>query len=239
MLNNFKQLLQRIGSSEIITLVALALIVGGVWGFLELASEVSESETMSFDQHILTSLRQPDDQARPIGPSWLLYVAQDITSMGSYTILTLVGGLVVVFFALKRKIGFMVLTLAAIVGGALGSTGLKLLFSRDRPTIEHLVHVSTYSFPSGHAMLSTVVYLTLGTLLARSEEKKRFKIFFLGTAMLLALLVGLSRVYLGVHYPTDVLAGWIAGAVWALFCLLIAALLQRRSRSSDPPRFPT
>jgi undecaprenyl-diphosphatase len=91
-----------------------------------------------------------------------------------------------------------------------------------------LVTVSTASFPSGHAMLSAIVYLTLGVLLARFLYHRRLKVYVLTVAILLSLFIGLSRIYLGVHYPTDVLAGWSAGAAWALLCLLAARFLERR-----------
>ena len=82
-------------------------------------------------------------------------------------------------------------------------------------------------------MMSAVVYLTLGALLARSQPRKRLKAYFLLVAAFLTLIVGVSRVYLGVHWPTDVLAGWTAGAVWAILCWLAARRLQR-SRRLEP-----
>jgi undecaprenyl-diphosphatase len=115
----------------------------------------------------------------------------------------------------------------AIGGGLLLSTGLKLAFHRPRPDlVPYGANVSNTSFPSGHSMLSAVTYLTLGALLARSQPRKRLKAYFLLVAAFLSFLVGLSRIYLGVHWPTDVLAGWTAGAVWAILCWLAARWLQ-------------
>ncbi len=221
----WKRLIKRLGPSEVTVLVMLALIVSGIWAFMEIAEEVLETEPVSMDQRIMNLIWK--GPSPPIGPDWLEDMARDITSLGSYTILVLLGGSVTVYFGLKRRFDLMALTVAAVAGGALMSAGLKLAFARERPAIDHLVRVATYSFPSGHAMLSTVIYLTLGTLLATAEREKRFKIYLLGVAVLVAVLVGLSRIYLGVHYPTDVLAGWIAGAVWAILCLLVAHWLRR------------
>lgn len=227
MLHLLRILKSRIGPSEVGILLVLALIVGGVWAFLEIAAEVGEAEPVRVDQWLMDAIWQ--GSSPPVGPDWLEDMARDITSLGSYTVLMLLGGSVTVYFGLKHRFDLMALTVAAVAGGTLMSTGLKLLFARERPAIDHLVSVVSYSFPSGHATLSTVVYLTLGALLAHAEPEKRFKIYLLGVAALLAILVGLSRIYLGVHYPTDVLAGWIAGAVWALLCLMAAQWLRRRA----------
>lgn len=228
-----KRLARRFGPSEMAMLVPLALIMGGIWLFAEIADEVMEQESIGFDEQIMATLRPPDRPRQPIGPSWLVQSATDITALGGFTVLILISALVSLFFWLKRRFGLMMMTISTLVGGAATSFALKLLFGRDRPGIEHLVTVSTKSFPSGHAMLSAVVYLTLGALLARSEERKQFKLFFLSAALLLTLLVGLSRIYLGVHYPTDVLAGWIAGAVWAMVCLIVAGFIHRRRHPLD------
>jgi undecaprenyl-diphosphatase len=111
---------------------------------------------------------------------------------------------------------------------------LKEFFERPRPDlVPHGAEVFTASFPSGHAMMSAVVYLTLGALLARVETGLRVKAFVLSVSVLLTVLVGISRVYLGVHWPTDVLAGWTVGAAWAVMCWLIARVLQRKGRVEE------
>ena len=115
---------------------------------------------------------------------------------------------------------------AAEVG--LASSILKAAFDRPRPNVDHYSYVVTSSFPSGHSMMSAVVYLTLGSLLTRVLPARGVKIYLIVVALLLTLLVGLSRVYMGVHYPTDVLAGWTAGLVWAMLCWLAARYLQKR-----------
>jgi undecaprenyl-diphosphatase len=174
-------------------------------------------------------MRRADDPSRPIGPRWLPEVGRDLTALGGVAALTLTTAFVAGYLLIVRKYHAMWLVLAATLGGLLISTLLKHLIDRARPDlVPHLSHVYTSSFPSGHSMLSAVVYLTLGALLTRLAAERRVKLYFLAAALLLTFLVGVSRVYMGVHYPTDVLAGWTAGLVWALLCWLVARYLQRR-----------
>lgn len=205
--------------SETFMIVILVLSFGGVWLFLEIADLVMEHKTIGFDQYVLYALRQSENLSIPVGPAWLVNAVRDITALGGYTVLTLLTVLVGLYLGLKCRFDLLLLTMATITGGAVVSSGLKVFFARERPEhIEHLVDVTTKSFPSGHAMLSTVVYLTLAILLTRATSRNSIKLLFLCSAMLLSLLVGTSRVYLGVHFPTDVFAGWVAGLVWVVFC---------------------
>jgi undecaprenyl-diphosphatase len=208
-------------------LVAAILILG----LLVLASEVFEGETMAFDRAILISLRTPGDLADPVGPVWLEIMMQDLTSLGGTTVLTIVTFIAGGYFLVARQYGAAILTVATVAGGTLVSNSLKLIYVRPRPEIvAHIVDVHTFSFPSGHAMLSAVTYLTLGALLARWAPDKRRAVYILIVAAFLTVSVGISRVYLGVHYPTDVLAGWGLGAAWAMLCWAIALWLQRKQR---------
>jgi undecaprenyl-diphosphatase len=155
--------------------------------------------------------------------------ARDVTALGGYTVLTLLVAAVTGYLLIARHYPAALLVLASTLGGLLLSHLLKGVYDRPRPDlVPHLTHVSTSSFPSGHAMLSAVVYLTLGALLARLAEGWWAKLYFVGVGVVLALLVGASRVYLGVHYPTDVAAGWCAGMAWAVLCWLATRALQRR-----------
>ena len=118
---------------------------------------------------------------------------------------------------------------------------LKDVFQRDRPpAVLHVVRAINASFPSGHAALSATVFLTLGALVAHFAERRRVRVYALTTAVILSLLVGCSRVYLGVHWPTDVLGGWCVGAAWALLWWGAAIAWERishRRLSTGAPRF--
>jgi undecaprenyl-diphosphatase len=221
-----KPVLAWLGGHELAILLALIGIAAGVWAFAGLASEVKEGETRGFDRDVLLAMRRPADLSPRGGPQ-VEEVARDITSLGSATLLGLITFATVVFLFLDGKKHMAYFACASVVGGMIVSSLLKDIFQRPRPEIvPHLAYASNTSFPSGHSMMSAVTYLTLGALLARSHERKALKAFFLLFAALLCLMVGVSRVYLGVHWPTDVLAGWTAGAVWALLSWLVARRLQ-------------
>jgi undecaprenyl-diphosphatase len=216
---------------ELGSIVLLLLLVSGVWGFIELAGEVVEGETERLDRALLLAFRTRDDPAEPLGPLWLQEMGRDLTALGGVAVLSLVTIGVLAFLAMRRLWAAAGLLLVAVLGGLAVSTLLKEYFERPRPDlVPHGSIVTDASFPSGHSMMATVVYLTLGALLARVEPELRVKVFVFGFALLLALLVGVSRVYLGVHWPTDVLAGWVLGAAWALLFWLIARWLQHRGR---------
>jgi undecaprenyl-diphosphatase len=227
------RLLRWLGGHELAILIALAGIAAGVWAFAALASEVSEGDTQSFDRRILLAMRRPGDLALRGSPA-VQEAARDITALGGVVVLGLITAITGGFLALDGKRQMALFACASVAGGMILSTLLKDIFQRARPDlVPHAVYVSNTSFPSGHSMMSAVTYLTLGALLARSHERKRLKSYFLLLAALLTFLVGVSRVYLGVHWPTDVLAGWTAGAVWALLCWIAARWLQRR-RTLEP-----
>jgi undecaprenyl-diphosphatase len=215
--------IQWLGARDQLVLIAALLIAGGTWGFIELMDEVREGGTQRFDEWAVRTIGGYH------GPRWLEEVGRDITALGGFTVLSLVTAFVVGFLLLRKKYGGALFLVIAVVGGALLSGLLKHFVDRPRPdVVAHRSYVMTTSFPSGHSMLSAVVYLTLGSLLARYTRDRALRLYFLAVALFLGFIVGVSRVYMGVHYPTDVLAGWTAGAVWALICWTVARVLQKR-----------
>jgi undecaprenyl-diphosphatase len=223
---------------EPVVLVSLLVIVAGIWGFISLADRVQEGRTQAFDERVLTAVRRLENPAQPVGPPWMAEVGRDVTALGGVAVLLLATVAVLGFLGLSRKLGLMTFVLLATLGGLGLSSLLKVLFVRPRPSVvPHLSHAYTSSFPSGHSLMSAVVYLTLGALLTTLVTRRRLKVYILAVSLSLTGLVGISRVYMGVHYPTDVLAGWMTGLAWAVLCWTIARWLQRRGavESPDPP----
>ena len=205
------------------TLVPIILIAAAAWAFIAILDEVSEGDTRAIDQAIILAFRVPGDPADPIGPSWLEESVRDVTALGSAPTLVIAVLAVAGFLALAKAWRVAIFTLVACGVGLVLSSVLKYAIDRPRPElVPHGNQIYTSSFPSGHSMMSAVVFLTLAALVARVVEKKRLKGYTLGVAIVLTLLVGVSRIYLGVHWPSDVLAGWSAGAAWALGCWLVA-----------------
>ena len=202
-----------------------------IWAFIEVADEVVEGESRATDSRVLLALRNSDDLSDPIGPLWVEELGRDFTALGGVGVLTLLTLSVAGYLWLIGKVRAMLLVLGAIGSGLLVSTLLKQGFDRPRPDlVPHDSLVYTASFPSGHSMMSAITYLTLAALLARVLPNRATKVYFLGLAVLVTIGVGVSRVYLGVHWPSDVLAGWAVGASWAMLFWLIARGLQRRGQ---------
>jgi undecaprenyl-diphosphatase len=209
-------------------LVALLLTVACLWAFVELADGVADRGLQPFDEALMQRLRAGAPDA-PVGPRWLRGAMRDVTALGSAPVLIAFVLAVTGALVARRQRHAALLLLAATLGGRLLNAGLKALFARPRPsTLLHLVEVDSPSFPSGHAMDSAVIYFTLAALLASEVRPLALKLYFVVLAACLTLAVGVSRVYLGVHYPSDVLAGWTIGLAWALLCWIVARHLQRR-----------
>ena len=218
--------------------VAIAALFGfGVYAFLQIADEVSEAELDRFDSWLLLALRNPADIADPLGPAWFEEFMIELTALGGYPLLTLIVVAVAGFLVVSRRYCPAVYTLLSIALGTSLSHGLKLLYDRPRPDlVEQLVSVHTPSFPSGHASMSAVVYLTLATVIVRFVDGLAVRSYVLWVALLLTVGIGASRVYLGVHWPSDVAAGWAFGVSWAcLAWLVVTALRAWRLRRQGPP----
>ncbi|MBK6703007.1 MAG: phosphatase PAP2 family protein [Caulobacteraceae bacterium] len=219
----------KLARQEIVPIAIFLGIALPIFAFVEIAEEVGEGETRWFDESILLALRTADP-ADPIGPRWVESSVMDITALGGFAVLALVTLMAVFYLLVNKKWGSALTLLVATIGGTLISEGLKVGFNRPRPDlVAHVVETTSMSFPSGHAMLSAVTYLTLGALIARTQEKRQMRGYVLGGAILVTLLIGLTRIYLGVHWPTDVLAGWCLGASWALLCWAVATWLTNQA----------
>jgi undecaprenyl-diphosphatase len=205
----------------VIGFVAAAL----AFAFAKLGNEVGEGETRIFDLQIL----QFSQLMRLTNP-WLADVMRDLSGLGSTTVLTLFTVATVGYLALvsARLTALMVAT-STLTGTMLVSV-FKVAFGRLRPDSAYAEFwVPSLSFPSGHASMSAIVFLTLGTLMASTRERRSERVYFLGAASLLTVLVGFSRIGLGVHWATDVLGGWAFGSAWALGWLLLARQVARRN----------
>ena len=211
-------------------LAGAVLILALVWVFAALAGEVMEGDTRQFDEWVLSALRQEADPGRVKGPWWLQAGAEDLTALGSPTVLGLTVLAVTGYLFLHGLYRNGLFIFSASVGGWVLNWLLKAAFERTRPDIvPHLREVMSSSFPSGHALTSAAVYLTLGALLMRIAQGRLAKYYCIAIAMFLTFLVGSSRVFLGVHYPTDVIAGWLIGMTWALLCWVVERTLERRA----------
>lgn len=215
------------------TYVGIGIVAALLAIFGMVAEDVAEGETRAFDEAMLMSLRVPGDPGTPIGPQWLLDTVRDITALGSYAVLTLVVTLVVLQLLFVGRRGTAVLIAGSVISGAILSTVLKAVFDRPRPDLTGVAQVFTASFPSGHAMVSAVTFLTLGAVLAGTTRLVRLRVLYCSVAIFLTLLVGASRIYLGVHYPTDVIAGWSLGAAWALGCFILGSVLSTSRKLDD------
>jgi undecaprenyl-diphosphatase len=213
------------GKLETRTLVLLLALVGAPWLFLSVADEVSEGETEALDQSLLLAMRTPGRPADPVGPGWLEEAVRDVTALGGFTVLTLltiVATLLLIFHQRRRE---ALIFAGTVIAAQISSELLKGLYERERPSlVAHGSYVYSHSFPSGHSAMAAAVFLTLATVVASVEPRRRTKALIYGLAIIAVLGVGVSRVYLGVHWPTDVLGGWVLGASWALAAWLLLAL---------------
>lgn len=213
------------------TLVALIAAAFAAWLFLELADDVAEGETRRFDERVLLAFREDANPDDPLGPGWVEEMARDVTGLGGMTVLTFATVAVAGFLLLQRKWHLAIYVALAVLTGTILSSFLKAGFDRPRPDlVAHGQAVYTASFPSGHSMLSAIAFLTLGALLAGAQKERAMRIYVMSLAAALTVAVGVSRVYLGVHWPTDVLGGWAAGIGWALLCWAVSRHLREHGR---------
>lgn len=219
----------RVARTEFAALSAIFVIALGIIAFVELADDVTDADGRSFDWMILSMLRPTANPEDAWGPWWLEEAAADLTSLGGIAVLGLFATVAVVFLLIQGKRLSALLLVLGLAGGVALSEGLKSIFERERPpSVYQAVDTINASFPSGHALLSAVFYLSLGVMLTRAFPRHRVKGFVLGVAIVITLLVGVTRVYLGAHWATDVLAGWSVGAAWAMALWLVSYAVARR-----------
>lgn len=208
---------------------SLLVIACGLLTFIGLAEVIENKEPHTYDERILLMMRESGNPSDPLGPHWMEELGRDVTALGGFTILSGLTFAAIGLMLLYRRPKLAILTLIAITGGTQVSAWLKNVFDRPRPDlVPHGVYVSSASFPSGHAMMAAVVYLTLGVMLARTQTSRGVRLYLVSLSVIITLLVGCSRVYLGVHWPTDVLAGWMLGGAWAVTFGLIALKVDPR-----------
>lgn len=225
-----QSLLRRIESRALVLVIGAA---GALWAFFNIASEMSEGETQAIDRHILLALRNPADPSDPIGSRSFEEAMRDVTALGGVTVMVLVTTVAVLAFLMHRRRWHAAILAGTVILADLSSEGLKLLYDRPRPDlVPHGSYVYSASFPSGHSTLSAATFLTLATLIASLEPNRATKVMVYALAMGLVLAIGISRVYLGVHWPSDVLAGWSLGAAWALAAWTV--LLRIRKSAGAP-----
>lgn len=214
---------------ELPVMLLIVCAAAGVWAFAEIADSVLEGEARDLDTAVIMAMRNPSDLSDPIGPHWLQEFGRDMTALGGIGFLVMLTLAVVGYLCLVDKRRVAAFLVVAVGSGFVMNTLFKSAFDRPRPDlVPHLSQVYTASFPSGHSMHAAVTYFTLGALLARVHRQRRVKIYALGVAAFLTVAVGISRIYMGVHWPTDVVAGWAAGATWAVICWLVALWLQQQ-----------
>ncbi len=219
--------------------LVVVLVVAGVGFFINLTSEMLEGETSGVDKAILLALRTPGHLATPIGPHWLLQSMIDLSALGGPTVVWLFSAVALGFLLLIRHWAAAGIFTLAIGGASLLNLVVKFGVSRARPeVVPHLTEVANASFPSGHAMISAAVYMTVGALLAQTQKSMLAKTYLLTVFITLALLIGVSRLYLGVHWPSDVLAGWLLGGAWALVFWIVSRRVEQatgQGQTADEP----
>jgi undecaprenyl-diphosphatase len=225
-----RNLLRRLETRALLLWLGAA---GAIWAFLRLAGEMTEGETNAFDNKILLALRRPGDLADPIGSRSLAESMRDITALGGVTFLTLLTVVATLALLFHGKWKRALVFAGTVIAADISSEVLKQVYDRPRPTlVPHGSYVYSASFPSGHSTLAAATFLTLATIIASLEPDRATKSLAYGIAIALTVMVGFSRVYLGVHWPSDVLGGWFLGSAWAL----VAWIVLNRVTRTEPAR---
>jgi undecaprenyl-diphosphatase len=218
--------LSRLGHLHELRLLVVLFCVSATLLFAHIAHAIVKGQQWSLDRQILLALRRPEQPQDPIGPLWLEQTAIDLSALGGFTLMWLLSAVLVGFFLLMGRSLEATLFAVSVVGSSLLNAGVKRLIARPRPfVVPHLATVSNGSFPSGHAMLSATAYLSLAVLTAHVMPGELARIYVVAITIAIVVSIGLSRIYLGVHWPSDVLGGWCLGAVWALLFSVVEVAL--------------
>lgn len=200
-----------------LTLIGFAAVCIGAAVLSLLGSIIISGKWRAFDEWMVLAFRSAADPAVPIGSRAILIAVRDVTALGGVLPLVVLVAIVAIYLMLKGHRRTATAVVASSLLGVIVSELIKTFIDRGRPDIvPQLVNEVSGSFPSGHAMMSALIYLTLGTMLARLEDERKVRVFIMGAAIALPVAIGVSRIYLGVHWPTDVLGGWCLGALWVL-----------------------
>jgi undecaprenyl-diphosphatase len=230
--------LKKLLRKEILIMVGALFLLLFFWGGIELRNLFILDHARQFDEWLLVSVRDAENPQYLLGPHWVDEAVRDVTALGGPAVLTFMIIVVLIYLLLHKSYRSAALIFVATLGGLLISLLLKDFFLRERPDIVPALMVETSpSFPSGHSMLSAVVYITLGSLLTRLETSPPVRVYIISIAIFVAAIIGITRVLLGVHYPTDVLVGWIVGFFWASLCWFLMFALQEEGVVEDymPP----
>jgi undecaprenyl-diphosphatase len=203
--------------------VVYITLITGIVLFCIVSATVITGKIISIDNSILLLLRNTENTSIPVGPGWLLNFMKYITALGSIPVVILITIFTSGLLILKKEYRSLKLILFAATGGGVIELLMKEIFSRPRPQIvPHLVSVDSLSYPSGHSAITSIILLSLVLIIYNSEIKESIKLYFLYSGILLIFIIGISRIYLGVHYPSDVLGGWSLGLIWSSISAILA-----------------
>ncbi|MBU2531251.1 MAG: phosphatase PAP2 family protein [Alphaproteobacteria bacterium] len=213
----------------VLRIVLAALGVFGLMAVLVLAKQ-----TEPFDTAVFLAMRDPEDISNAWGPAWFEEAAAEFTALGGYTILVTIALICIIGLVLAREGAAALFLAVTLLSGSILSSVLKVFFARPRPDlVDHMDKTFTASFPSGHSMFGMLAWLTLAAIVTRFVPTPRFRVFTVTTALLIGILIGVSRIYLGVHWPSDVIAGWSLGIAWSGTCWLVAHSINRARRRGE------
>ena len=199
------------------SVITAAVVIALLVAFAVLTAAIVGGRTAEFDRSLLLALRSPAPAHLPLGSRWAQESARDVTALGGFTVLTLVTVIAATLLAIRRRWKAAVVLVAAAIGAQVTAEVIKHYVNRPRPLlVPHLDLVYSTSFPSGHAVMSPTVYFTLAALVSATATRSATRSVVFGAATLMIAAIGVSRVYMGVHWPSDILGGWMIGSAFAL-----------------------